>query len=65
MSYCAPFGPDLDALGIWWPRGDGAALRSTAERWSVMADYLDEMNAALDHAVSRSLDDYSGTAATC
>lgn len=63
MSYTAAFGPELDALGIWWPRGDGSALRSAATGWGQMADYLDDLTAALDGAARRALDEYTGQAA--
>ncbi len=63
MSATAAFAEQLDALGIWWPRGDGDALRSAAQAWRAMADYLEDTTATLDHAATRVRDDHEGASA--
>jgi uncharacterized protein YukE len=60
----ASFAEQLDALGIWWPHGDGDALRGAAQAWSDMADVLDEIGHVLDAVVAAAADGHAGEAAT-
>jgi len=64
VRYSAAFADQLDALGIWWPRGDGDAMREAARAWTSIADVLDEATEALDAAVLAAAEDYRGQAAT-
>jgi hypothetical protein len=64
MSSSAAFGEELDALGIWWPRGDGDALREAAATWTAMADLLDDVAMVLDAAAKSAIENYRGDAAT-
>jgi hypothetical protein len=63
MSSSAVFGDELDALGIWWPRGDGDALREAAATWTSMADLLDDVAMVLDAASKSAIENYRGDAA--
>lgn len=62
MSATAVFGDELDALGVWWPRGDGDALRATAQVWTAIADQLEEAADVLDVAASAVTDGHRGEA---
>lgn len=64
MSASAAFGEALDALGIWWPRGDGDALRDTARSWVAMADFIDDIASVLDAAATNVADTHHGRAAS-
>lgn len=50
MSAVSVFGDALDELGVWWPRGDGDALRAAGQVWTAVADNLAEMADVLDVA---------------
>jgi hypothetical protein len=63
MSSSAVFGDELDALDIWWPRGDGDALREAAATWTSMADLLDDVAMVLDAAAKSAIENYRGDAA--
>ncbi len=63
MSSSAAFGEELDALGIWWPRGDGDALREVAAIWTSMADLIDDVAMVLDAAAKSAIENYRGDAA--
>jgi hypothetical protein len=63
MSTSAVFGDELDRLGVWWPRGDGDALRSAADVWGALADVLDDAIVVLDAAAQRVVEHHSGDAA--
>ena len=63
MSASAAFGEQLDSLGVWWPRGDGDAVRDLATGWTQLADLVEDIATVLD-AVARSVtENYRGTAA--
>jgi uncharacterized protein YukE len=64
MSASAAFGEMLDALGIWWPRGDGDALRSAADGWQQTAEIVDEITAVLTTVSSQLVENYHGESAT-
>jgi hypothetical protein len=63
MSFTASFGEQLDALGIWWPRGDGDALRESARAWTELADLIGDIAAVLDAAATSVVENYRGPAA--
>jgi hypothetical protein len=63
MSASAAFGDELDRLGVWWPRGDGDALRSAADVWCALADVLDDAIVVLDAAAQRVVEHHTGDAA--
>lgn len=63
MSRTAAFGEHLDSLGIWWPRGDGDALRLSSTSWSQMASVLEEIGEVLDGVADSIVENYRGTAA--
>ena len=63
MSATKTFGEQLDALGIWWPRGDGDALREAAATWTAMAELLADITAVLDAAARSVVEHHHGDAA--
>ena len=63
MSATKGFGDLLDALGIWWPQGDGDALREAAATWTAMADLIDEITNVLDAAAKSVTEHHHGEAA--
>ena len=64
MSTSAAFGDQLDALGIWWPRGDGDALRELAAIWTATAELVDDVAVVLDAAAVSVADNHHGEAGT-
>ena len=58
------FAAELDALGIWFPEGDGDALRISADSWSAAADLLEDIGLVLAAAAGSVVDNYHGDAAT-
>jgi hypothetical protein len=62
MSASRAFGDALDARGIWWPRGDGDALRELALAWMVTADVVEDITAALDQSALSTIENYHGAA---
>jgi uncharacterized protein YukE len=64
MSASAAFAEMLDELGIWWPRGNGDALRSAADGWQQTAEVIDEIAVVLDTVARTVIDNYQGEAAT-
>lgn len=64
MGVCrTTFAEQLDELGVWWPRGDGDALRATAQAWLDIAAVLDDATAVLDAVVATVADGHTGDAA--
>jgi hypothetical protein len=63
MSASRVFGDELDARGIWWPRGDGDALRELALAWKVTADVVEDITAMLDQSALSTIENYHGAAA--
>lgn len=63
MSAAAVFAAELDALGIWWPRGDGDALREAARTWSAVADELEASAFVLETVAACVADAHHGAAA--
>ena len=63
MSATRTFGEQLDALGIWWPQGDGDALREAAAAWTAMADLLADITTVLDAAARSVVEHHHGDAA--
>jgi hypothetical protein len=64
MSASRVFGEELDALGVWWPQGDGDALRESADAWQATADLLDDIARVLDAAAALVTENYRGEAAS-
>jgi hypothetical protein len=63
VSAVGVFGEQLDGLGIWWPRGDGDAVRMVATAWEEMATFLDELLVVLDATSAMIATHYQGEAA--
>ena len=63
MSATKTFGEQLDALGIWWPWGDGDALREAAATWTAMAELLADITTVLDAAARSVVEHHHGDAA--
>jgi hypothetical protein len=62
MSASRVFGEELDARGIWWPRGDGDALRDLALAWKVTADVVEDITAVLEQSALSAIENYHGAA---
>jgi hypothetical protein len=62
MSASRAFGDALDARGIWWPRGDGDALRELALAWKVTAEVVEDLEAVLDQCARATMENYHGAA---
>lgn len=63
MSRSAAYAAELDARGVWRPKGDGDALRTTATTWTDLADVLEEVGGVLDNVAASIIDNYRGAAA--
>lgn len=63
MRQTAPFADQLDALGIWWPRGDGDAMRAAAGAWTAIGEVLAEITDSLDDVQTSVSEGYRGPAA--
>jgi uncharacterized protein YukE len=63
MSASSTFADLLEQLDMWWPEGDGEALRSAANGWSETADLIDEITDVLNAVAERLTDNYRGEAA--
>jgi hypothetical protein len=63
MSRTRVFADMLDDLGIWWPRGEGDALRAAADGWQQAAGVIDEITTILDTIASTIVANYEGGAA--
>jgi hypothetical protein len=63
VSRTAAFGEHLDSLGIWWPRGDGDAMRLAATAWNDMAELLEDVAAILRSVGATITENYRGEAA--
>jgi uncharacterized protein YukE len=63
MSASSAFVDLLDQLDMWWPEGDGSALRVAADGWNKTADLIDEITAVLGSVAGRLTDNYRGEAA--
>ncbi|MFV0307258.1 MAG: hypothetical protein ACK5OX_05910 [Desertimonas sp.] len=63
MSATRAFGDQLDALGVWWPRGDGDALRQHAIAWRELADFLEDVSTVLDGSARLVVENHRGDAA--
>lgn len=63
MSATSAFGEQLDALGVWWPRGDGDALREHAAAWRELADFLEDVSVVLDGSARLVVENHRGEAA--
>ncbi len=63
MSSSSAFVDLLQQLDMWWPEGDGNALRAAADGWSKTAELIDEITAVLNSVASRLTDNYRGEAA--
>lgn len=57
------FAAELEALGIWWPEGDGDALRVSADGWTAAADLIEDIGRVLDVAASMVTEHHRGIAA--
>lgn len=64
MTATRSFGELLDSLGIWWPEGDGDAMRDAASGWTEMADLLEDATTVLEAAARSVVENYKGEAAT-
>ncbi len=62
MSASAVFASELEQLGVWWPEGDGDALRVSADAWLATADLLDDIGRVLDTAAAMVTENYHGEA---
>jgi hypothetical protein len=62
MSASRVFGDELDARGIWWPRGDGDALRDLALAWKATAEVVEDITAVLDRSALSTIENYRGAA---
>ena len=58
MSATRVFGDTLNAHDIWWPTGDGDALRELAATWTAAADFLDDISSVLT-AAARSITEHT------
>lgn len=63
MSRSAAFQEHLEGLGIWFPAGDGDALRTAASGWTETAEFLEDIGAVLTQAAANITDNYRGEAA--
>ena len=63
MGRSAAFRERLDELGIWFPEGDGDALRAAATGWAETAEFLEDLGAVLERAAANVTDNYRGEAA--
>jgi uncharacterized protein YukE len=63
MSASSAFVDLLEQLDMWWPEGDGNALRAAADGWSETAELIDEITTVLDAVAHRLTDNYRGEAA--
>ncbi len=57
------FAAELEALGIWWPDGDGDALRIAADGWAATADIVEDLASVLDVAAAMVTEHHTGEAA--
>ncbi len=63
MSASSAFVDLLEQLNMWWPEGDGNALRAAADGWSETAELIDEITTVLNAVAHRLTDNYRGEAA--
>lgn len=63
MSATRTFGDQLDALGVWWPRGDGDGMRELASGWHQLAELIDDIAAVLERAAGTVTEHHRGEAA--
>ena len=63
MGRSAAFREHLDVRGVWFPAGDGDALRDAASGWFQTAEFLDDIAAVLVAAATNITDNYRGEAA--
>ena len=64
MSTTAALGDQLNPLDVWWPRGDGDALRQCAAEWMATADVLEGVASVLDAVAGTIAGHHRGDAAT-
>ncbi len=63
MSSSSAFVDILEQLEMWWPNGDGNALRCAGTTWIETAEFIEEITSVLDSVALRLSENYRGGAA--